>query len=179
MSKVIPGRFTAEINESFVVFLIGMRVNNIWAIDKWLPTATAMGPMLSALHKYPEKGFLGQESFYRLFPPEVVLITYWKSFEHLESFARNADDPHLESWRKFNKSILGTRGSANGSGGSVGIWHETFVVQQGQYEAMYANMPIFGLAAATKQVPAVGKRETARRRMGGQNEPAVPSPLNP
>jgi hypothetical protein len=171
MSKVIPGRFTAEINESFVVFSIGMRVNNIWAIDKWLPTANAMGPMLSALHKYPEKGFLGQESFYRLFPPEVVLITYWKSFEHLESFARNADDPHLESWRKFNKSI--------GSDGSVGIWHETFVVQPGQYEAMYVNMPVFGLAAATKQVPAVGKRETARRRMGGQNEPAVPSSLNP
>jgi hypothetical protein len=171
MPKVIPGRFTAETKESFVVFSIGMRVNNIWAIDKWLPTANAMSPMLTALHQYPEKGFLGQESFYRLFPPEVVLITYWQSFEHLEHFARNPDDPHLESWRKFNRSI--------GSDGSVGIWHETFLVQPGQYEAMYANMPLFGLAAATQHVPAVGRRETARRRLGGQNEPAVPSPINP
>ena len=170
MPKFIPGRFTAEINESFVVFLIGMRVNNIWAVTKWLPTASAMGPMLNALHQYPDKGFLGQETFYRLFPLEVVLITYWKSFEQLERFARNADDPHLDSWRKFNKSV--------GSSGTVGIWHETYVVQPGQSEAMYGNMPIFGLAAATKHIPAVGRHETARRRMGGQNEPAVPSPYS-
>ncbi len=167
MPKVIPGRFTAEINAEFVVFLIGMRVNNIWAIDKWLPTASAMRPMLATLRQYPEKGFLGQESFYRFLPLEVMLITYWKSFEHLENFARNADDPHLESWRKFNKSI--------GSDGSVGIWHETFLVRSGQSESVYANMPIFGLAAATQHIPAVGKRETARRRLGGNNEPAVPS----
>ncbi len=167
MSKVIPGRFTAEINESFVVFLIGMRINNIWAIDKWLPTASAMGPMLNVLTKYPEKGFLGQESFYRLFLPEVVLMTYWKSFEHLEKFARSSEDPHLESWRKFSRSI--------GSDGTVGIWHETFLVQPKQYEAMYANMPIFGLAAATQHVPVGINSETARRRLGGQNEPAVSS----
>jgi Domain of unknown function (DUF4188) len=167
MPKVIPGRFTAEINEEFVVFLIGMRVNNIWAIDKWLPTASAMGPMLSALHQDPEKGFLGQESFYRLFPLEVMLITYWQSFEHLENFARNADDPHLAAWRKFNKSI--------GSDGSVGIWHETFMVESGKSESIYANMPIFGLAAATQHIPVMGNRETARRRVGGDNQPAVPS----
>jgi hypothetical protein len=167
MSKVVPGRFTAKIDEPFVVFSIGMRVNNIWAIDKWLPTANAMSPMLTALYKYPETGFLGQESFYRLFPPEVVLITYWKSFEHLEHFARNPDEPHLESWRKFNRSI--------GNDGSVGIWHETFLVQPGQYEAIYVNMPIFGLADATQHIPAIGNRETARRHSGGQNKSAVSS----
>ena len=38
--------------------------------------------------------------------------------------------------------------------------------------------PSFGLTKATKQVPAAGRRETARRRlMRGENEPAaVPSP---
>ena len=162
MPKIIPGRFTAEIKESFVVFSIGMRVNNIWAIDKWLPTGMAMSPMLTALYQDPEKGLLGQESFYRLFPPEVVLITYWKSFEQLEHFARNSDDPHLESWRKFNRSI--------GSDGSVGIWHETFLVQPKQYEAIYVNMPRFGLAAATEHLPVVGKRETARQRLEKENE---------
>ena len=175
MPKVIPGRFTAEINESFVVFSIGMRVNNIWAIDKWLPTAQAMGPMLNVLHKYPEKGFLGQESFYRLFPIEVVLMTYWQSFEHLESFARSSDDPHLEAWQKFNRSITSGR-QGKGRDSSVGIWHETFLVQPGQYEAMYVNMPIFGLAAATDHLPVVSRSETSRRRLGGKNEPAVPSP---
>jgi Domain of unknown function (DUF4188) len=167
MSKVIPGRFSAEIDESFVVFLIGMRVNNIWAVNKWVPTAQAMSPMLNALHRYPEKGFLGKETFFRLSPIEVVLITYWKSFEHLEYFARNADDPHLEPWRAFNKSI--------GSGGSVGIWHETYLVGAGQSESIYVNMPVFGLAAATQHVPAICKKETARRRLGGNNSPAIPN----
>jgi Domain of unknown function (DUF4188) len=167
MSKVVPGRFSAQIDESFVVFLIGMRVNNIWAVNKWLPTAQAMGPMLNVLHQYPEKGFLGQESFFRLFPITTVMITYWKSFEHLEYFARNADDPHLQPWREFNRSI--------GNDGSVGIWHETYLVPAGQSESIYANMPVFGLAAATTHIPAVGKKETARRRLGGNNTPAVPS----
>ncbi|PSB55369.1 DUF4188 domain-containing protein [Chamaesiphon polymorphus] len=167
MSKVVPGRFSAQIDESFVVFLIGMRVNNIWAVNKWLPTAQAMGPMLNVLHQYSEKGFLGQESFFRLFPITTVMITYWKSFEHLEYFARNADDPHLKPWREFNRSI--------GNDGSVGIWHETYLIPAGQSESIYANMPVFGLAAATTHIPAVGKKETARRRLGGNNTPAVPS----
>jgi Domain of unknown function (DUF4188) len=166
MPKVIPGRFSAQTDESFVVFLIGMRVNNIWAINKWVPTAQAMGPMLKSLHRYPEKGFLGQESFFRLSPIGTVLITYWKSFEHLEHFARSADDPHLEPWRAFNRSI--------GSDGSVGIWHETYLVGSGQSESIYVNMPIFGLAAATHHVSSIGKKETARRRLGGENSPAVP-----
>jgi Domain of unknown function (DUF4188) len=167
MSKVVPGRFSAQIDESFVVFLIGMQVNNIWAVNRWLPTAQAMGPMLNVLHKYPDKGFLGQESFFRLFPLCTIMTTYWKSFEHLEYFARNADDPHLEPWRAFNKSI--------GNDGTVGIWHETYLVGAGQSESIYVNMPIFGLAAATCHVPSVGKKETARRRLGGNNSPAIPN----
>jgi Domain of unknown function (DUF4188) len=42
MSRVFPGRYTAEIDEPLVVFLIGMGVNRIFAIRKWLPTAQAM-----------------------------------------------------------------------------------------------------------------------------------------
>ncbi|WP_373541730.1 DUF4188 domain-containing protein [Chamaesiphon sp.] len=165
MSKVVPGRFSAQIDESFVVFLIGMRVNNIWAVNKWLPTAQAMSPMLNALHLYPDKGFLGQESFFRLFPLCTIMTTYWKSFEQLEYFARNTDDPHLEPWRAFNRSI--------GNDGSVGIWHETYLVQAGQSESIYVNMPVFGLAAATNHVPIVSRKETARQRLGGDNTPAV------
>jgi hypothetical protein len=51
------------------------------------------------------------------------------------------------------------------------------MVERGNYESVYANMPVFGLAKATEHVRAVGGRETARRRlMRGENEPAVPSP---
>jgi len=49
-------------------------------------------------------------------------------------------------------------------------------VEPGNYEAIYSNMPVFGLAKATEHVQAVGGRETARRRlMRGENEPGVPS----
>ncbi len=166
MAKVMPGRYTAQTGEPFVVFLIGMRINRFFAFRKWIPTALAMGPMLRTLFQHPEKGFLGGELIF--YWRGVGLIQYWRSFEDLEKFARNREDPHLRSWQRFNKAI--------GSDGSVGIWHETYLVEPGCYEAVYGNMPVFGLASATKHVPAVGRRETARRRLGGENEPAVPTP---
>ena len=166
MAKVIPGRYTAQTDEPFVVFLIGMRINKFYAFRKWVPVAMAMGPMLSTLYKHPEKGFLGAETYLSIRGP--VLIQYWRSFEDLEKFARDKSDPHLGAWRRFNKAI--------GSDGSVGIWHESYLVEPGKYEALYGNMPIFGLASATNHVPAVGRRETARRRLGGENEPAIASP---
>ena len=169
MSKVIPGRFTADIEGPFVVFLIGMRVNKFFAFRKWFATAMAMGPMIRTLYEHPEKGFLGAQTFFNL--RGVVTIQYWRSFEDLERFARDRDDPHVAAWKQFNKSI--------GSDGSVGIWHESFLVDAGKYEALYGNMPVFGLASAAKHVPATGRRETARRRLGGDSEPAVESPLQP
>ena len=166
MAKVIPGSFTAQTYEPFVFFIIGMRFNKFFAFRKWIATAMAMGPMIRTLYEHPEKGFLGAQTLFAW--RGVTTIQYWRSFEDLEKFARDKDDPHLESWRKFNKTI--------GSDGSVGIFHETFLVDAGKYEALYGNMPVAGLAAATKHVPAIGKRETARRRLGGNSEPAVASP---
>lgn len=147
---VIPGRFTAQIDDPFVVFLIGMRVNKALACRKWLPVANAMPRMLEVLYQHPEKGFLGSETFFRVWPVTLCLVSYWRSFEDLEHFARCKDDPHLEAWRQFNRAI--------GTDGTVGIWHETYMVQPGQYEAVYGNMPVFGLAAATQHVPATGHR---------------------
>ncbi len=166
MPQVIPGRFTAEIDEPFVVFLIGVRINKLFAFSKWIPTVRAMSPMLRSLKQNPEKGFLGGEGF--IYPRGVGLIQYWRSFEDLERFARNPSDAHLKAWQRFNQGI--------GADGSVGIWHETYLIEPGRYETVYGNMPVFGLAAATKHVPAMGRKETARRRLGGDGEPAVPSP---
>ena len=166
MARVLDGRFTARIDEPFAVFIIGMRINKFLAFGKWVPTFRAMGPMIRELYRHPEKGFLGHELFMYWRGP--MLLQYWRSFEDLERFARNPDDPHLPAWRRFNQTI--------GSDGSVGIFHETFLVEQANYEAIYSNMPLFGLAKATEHVPAVGRRETARRRlMRGENEPAVPN----
>ncbi|XGW00663.1 MAG: DUF4188 domain-containing protein [Leptolyngbya sp. BL-A-14] len=65
--------------------------------------------------------------------------------------------PHPLLPRRFNRAI--------GADGSVGIWHETYLIQPGQHESIYANMPVFGLAAATNHVPVTGRRDTARGRL--------------
>lgn len=155
MSKVFNGRYTAKTDQPFVVFLIGMRINQWWRFDKWIPVASAMAPMLTALFKYPEKGFLHAEYYWNFTGP--VLIQYWRSFEDLENFARNSSDPHLEPWKKFNQAV--------GQSGIVGVWHETYVLNPNQYECVYSNMPSFGLGAAVEHVEAVGNRETARLRL--------------
>jgi hypothetical protein len=166
MGKVIVGRTTAQIEGPFVVFLIGMRVNRFFAFRKWVPTVMAMGPMLKTLYTHPQKGFLGSQTF--LYWRGIATVQYWRSFDDLERFARSKDDPHLAAWQRFNRAI--------GTDGSVGIWHETYLVEAGKYEALYGNMPRFGLASAGEHLPATGSRETARRRLGGQSEPAVASP---
>ena len=167
MVQIVPGRYTARMEEPFVIFIIGMRINRPLAVRKWLPTFRAMGPMLKELYQHPEKGFLGAEFFLYRWGPAI--LQYWRSFDDLERFARNPDDPHFPAWRRFNRTV--------GTDGSVGIWHETFAVEAGCHETIYNNMPLFGLAKATEHVPARGRLETARRRMRrGENEPAVPTP---
>jgi hypothetical protein len=155
MNQISAGRFTAQIDDSFVVFLIGIRINRFLAFSKWLPTATAMRPMLATLRNHPEKGFLGAEQYFAW--RQAMLIQYWQSFEDLERFARNPSDPHAAAWKRFNQSV--------GSEGSVGVWHETYLIEPKHYEAIYVNMPAFGLAAATERIAATGHRGTARGRL--------------
>jgi hypothetical protein len=155
MANIFSGRYTAKTDEPFVIFLIGMRINQWWRFDKWIPVASAMPPMLTALFAHPEKGFLHGEFFWNFSGP--ALIQYWRSFEDLERFARQPSEPHLGPWKNFNQAI--------GSSGIVGIWHETYLVNPNQYECMYGNMPSFGLGAAMEHVKAIGTRKTARLRL--------------
>jgi len=170
MTKVKPGRFTAQTDEPFVVFLLGFRVNRFFAFKKWIPVSKAMFPMVRNLsRRRRSNGFLGGYPFF--YWRGLGMVQYWRSFDDLEKFARDKNGLHIDTWRQFNQTI--------GSDGSVGIWHETFLVESGHHEGVYTNMPVFGLAAGTRHVPAVGHRETARRRLGGENEPALPSTPTP
>lgn len=155
MSEIFKGRYTADAQGDFVVFLIGMRVNKLLSVRKWMPVASAMGPMLQALYQHPDKGFLGGQTFVSW--RTILMVQYWRSFEDLEKFARNADDPHLSAWRKFNQAI--------GSDGTVGIFHETYRVGAGQHETVYVNMPRTGMPAAMGHVPVSRQRNNARDRM--------------
>jgi hypothetical protein len=165
VSGVFPGRYSAQVDGPFVLFLIGMRVNRWWQVHRWLPVARAMGPMLQHLLSHRESGLMHAEISLTLRGP--MLVQYWRSFEQLEAFARDPALSHLPAWRRFNRAV--------GGDGSVGIWHETYLVQAGQYECVYGNMPRQGLARAGEHLPATGARLTARRRLGGEGEPAVAS----
>ncbi len=155
MPKIIPGRYAAQIEGPFVVFLIGLRVNKILAFHKWIPTAQAMGPMLTELYARPESGFLGAHT--SLYWRGVMLTQYWRSFDHLIAYAQARDSHHLPAWKAFNQRV--------GEDGTVGIWHETYQVAAGQYECIYNNMPRMGLALASTHVPATGHLQDARSRM--------------
>jgi hypothetical protein len=152
---IFPGRYTARTDEPFVVFLIGMRVNRFLQFSKWMQVAKAMPPMIVELKKRPELGFLHAENI--LYWRGVALIQYWKSFEHLHAYAKMKEGQHLPAWAEFNRRI--------GNNGAVGIWHETLVVQPGNHEAMYVNMPRFGLAAGVDHVPVTGRLDSAYGRM--------------
>ena len=78
------------------------------------------------------------------------------SIEQLEAFARDDDDPHADVWRQYWRRV--------GKSGRTGIWHETFLVKEGQYEAIYGNMPPHGLGKAGRLVP-LSEASRARGRL--------------
>ena len=167
MAQVHPGRYTAKVDGEIVVFLIGMRFNNLLKVRSWLPVFTAMPRMLAALARDPDSGLLGTRSY---FLPQPLVVQYWRSFEDLSSFARSPREPHLGAWRKFNRVV--------GASGAVGIWHETYRVPAGSLECIYSNMPVSGLAAATSHVPVRSGRQSAAARIGAAaaDEPVLPPP---
>lgn len=155
-------RVTAEVEGDFVVFLIGMRINRVWKVWRWLPVAFAMPGMLRELKRNSELGLLGAD-FYAGSPRRPMIVQYWRSFEHLERYARSKDARHWPAWVRFNERVA--------SNGDVGIWHETYLVSAGSYDCVYNNMPPSGLGAATKIVPATGRRASAASRAGVRDEP--------
>ena len=150
---MMKGRYTAIADGEFVLFLIGMRFNKWWRIDKWLPVVRSMGPMLRELYKQPELGLLHHEMW---FSRTLILVQYWKSADQLLSYANASDAAHLPAWKAFNRAVRDD---------SVGIWHETYVIKPGQYENIYVNMPRFGLGAAMSLQEAKGALARASIRM--------------
>jgi hypothetical protein len=168
MAKVFQGRYTADIDGEFVVFLIGMRINKPLDVRGWWPTFVAMRPMVKQLEAQPEAGLLRAQQTWMNGGP--ALVQHWRSFEHLDRFARDPDFPHRAAWHEWVRTAMAS--------GAVGIWHETYKVGAGQYEAIYSNMPRTGLAAVSAHVPVAVKGRTAARRIGVTelDEPAVRDP---
>ena len=110
--KVIKDRMCAQVEGEVVVFLIGMRINKLWKIHKWLPVALAMPRMLKELEKNPDLGFLGADTW---FARNVIVLQYWRSIEDLQAYAKNRDRAHLPAWAAFNRAVGKAAMSASGT----------------------------------------------------------------
>ncbi|WP_353355218.1 DUF4188 domain-containing protein [Intrasporangium sp. DVR] len=143
------------------VFLIGLRINQVWRPDLWLPALRAMGPMVAELHSAraaaargagEDLGFLGHRTLVGAGGPTIV--QYWRSAEHIHAWAGHGDRAHRPAVKAFYER--GRRAA-----GAVGIWHETYAVPAGGHESLYLAMPPIGLAAATGVSPLQGRRRRA------------------
>lgn len=151
MARPLRGRYSATIDGDFVVFLIGTRIDPLHPL-RWFRDVgglRGMQHMLKYLSQHPEKGLLGYEFG---FP---VIVQYWRSYEHLEAFARDDSDPHLERMRRYWRRV--------GHDARSGIWHETYLVRAGEYESIYGNMPPFGLGKAGTLAPLAGSSRARTR----------------
>lgn len=154
MREILPERAYGRIEGDFVVFMIGMRVNKPFRIHKWLPVVRGVLKVLRELERAPpETGFLGHSGL-----SPTVIVQYWRSFDHLEAYARSKDHAHWPAWADFNRRMKHCRGD-------VGIWHETYRIRAGEYEAIYSGMPLTGLARAGARALIGDEQETARKRL--------------
>lgn len=150
------GRWTAELEGDFVVFLIGAMVYDPAVATEASRLLMAMTAMLDELEADPSKGLLGYTRHGEA--GSGVLVQYWRSFDALESYARNPDARHAPVWRAWNRLASDDRNGA-------GIWHETFKVAAGNYEAIYQNMPVMGLQRAGRPLTVTEAKDSARARI--------------
>lgn len=156
MTGIYQGRWTARAEGPFVVFIIGMRINSIWRVHRWFPLIRAMTRMLTELYRQPELGFMGGNTW---FGRTIILVQYWRSFEALETYAKARDREHLPAWAAFNRKI--------GSSRDVGVYHETYRVEPGQYENVFVNMPPTLSGSVMPLEPADGQLASAKGRIAG------------
>lgn len=147
-------RLHAEVDEPFVVFCVGMRINALWRVWEWLPVFLAMPRMLR--EQRDADAMLGTRTLVGW--RTVTVVQYWDSFEALEAYARDDGAEHLPAWTRYNHETAPS--------GHVGIWHETYRVDPDDYETIYHNMPPYGLGRVGDLVPATGDREGAAGRLG-------------
>lgn len=150
------GRWTADLDGDFVVFMIGAAVHDPAVAAEAGGLLGAMVDMLDELEADPSKGLLGYTSHGQ--PGNGVIVQYWRSFDLLEAYARDPGARHAPVWRAWNRLGSDERGGA-------GIWHETFKVNAGNYEAVYQNMPVMGLQTAGRPITVTEAKDSARARL--------------
>ena len=87
----------------------------------------------------------------------IALVQYWRSFDDLARYARARDARAPARVARVQRVVR--------DNGTVGIFHETYVVGPGRAETLYVNMPPYGLGAAVGQGPIAVRGQSAGHRM--------------
>lgn len=170
IAAVYPGRYTAEMPDDFVVFLIGMRLNRPWKVHTLVPVLSAMPRMLRWLISTQMPACCNGTT------PGSTGRPSCSTGGALRSSTASRGQPGNRTGRPgkwFNHAV--------GASGDVGIWHETYKVHAGEYECVYVNMPRSRLAAAGVHAPIGSTGQSAARRIGATDvdEPALTPYINP
>ncbi|MFC2131946.1 monooxygenase family protein, partial [Bacteroidota bacterium] len=110
--QIFNGKYTSKPENSFVVFIFGMRINNFLFLWLWIPFFIRLVRIVKRLRKYKESGMLNAHLI--ITTNGIGVIQYWESFDKLEKFALDKNDMHVPNRIKYGKSV--------GKSGIVGIW---------------------------------------------------------
>ncbi|WP_418002722.1 monooxygenase family protein [Mycobacterium sp. PDNC021] len=122
-------------------FVIGLRLIKLWRFREWWPVLTSAFAMTKGALALPNTPLLNSNTVWSQNDRRLLFfVQHWRSFDELMAWANNSDLQHKPAKMAFVK-----RTAYNGN---VGVWHEAYKVQAGQFEAIYANMPRISLASA-------------------------------
>jgi len=148
----VPGKWCPQIDGDFMILMIGVVPHSLWSFWRWMPILRGMVNMGKELQTKTDSGFLGYEVYVGLHP---MIVQYWRSFDHLKKCP-------APEWATLTQAASGDP--------LLGVWHETYIVRAGDYEASYSNMPPYGLGKVGKchgkLVEAKGQYEKAESRLG-------------
>lgn len=139
--NIKAARYTANYADDFVVLHIGLRINYLWRVAEWWPVMRAAFAMTKEAKQLPNTPLLNSNTVVSVTDCRVLFfVQHWRSFDELMTWANATELQHKPAQKEF------FRRTAYNS--HVGVWHETYKVAAGEFEAIYANMPQIGLAAA-------------------------------
>lgn len=167
------GKFIVELDEPVVLFIVSGQVNNWLKIYRWFYIPINFLRMVYWLHRHPESGCLNGHVYLRIFPFGMLLLSYWRSWDDLEAFARGKDGTHLASWQRYFRD----------ADDSMAIWHETYLVEPGKFEAVYGNIGPYALGKVGRIETPKGRKHNGRGRLNPEDasvsdEPLIPLPYN-
>lgn len=132
-------RMTHDNGEAIVVFIIGMRINKLWCVHRWVPVFFAMPKMIAELMRDKNSGCLAVRT--ALSGRTIFTVQYWRSTDDLTRYAHDDNRRHRRAWLQFYKQAA--------QSDAVGIFHETYDVQPGRHESINVTMAPFGVGRAT------------------------------